>query len=329
MVFREKIKLILIFVLLSFTIGNAGGFKKYAGEFISAGVGSRALAMGGAYVAVANDVTAGYWNPAGLMDSPGLQIQFMHAKQFFSSIQYDYLGISKPYDEEATIALSIIRWGINDIKDTRYALIGTHISEGLDYSKVTSFNIADYVFYISYARNYSESLSLGANVKIIYRDFASENAMGIGFDAGLKYKYSSQLVFGLMVRDITTTMMAWSTNEKEFITPSIRPGVSYRFNFDAIDLYVQPSVDLGILLESRNKSAQLGAGVISIDSFWGMEAGFKNICFLRLGYDDLSRFNAGLGVSINKFAVDYSYTNFDNVLGNVHRISFHLKLNSN
>jgi len=42
------------------------GIAKYAGEFISTGVGGRALAMGGAFVAVANDVTAGYWNPAGL-----------------------------------------------------------------------------------------------------------------------------------------------------------------------------------------------------------------------------------------------------------------------
>ena len=41
-------------------------FGKYAGEFLSIGVGGRALGMGGAYVALANDVTAGYYNPAGL-----------------------------------------------------------------------------------------------------------------------------------------------------------------------------------------------------------------------------------------------------------------------
>ena len=42
------------------------GIAKYAGEFLSLGVGGRALGMGGASVALANDVTAGYWNPAGL-----------------------------------------------------------------------------------------------------------------------------------------------------------------------------------------------------------------------------------------------------------------------
>ena len=85
-------KTIIILILAWAVSIQASGFKKYAGEFLSAGVGSRALGMAGAYVAVANDVTAGYWNPAGLMDSRGLQFQFMHAKQFMSSIQYDYFG---------------------------------------------------------------------------------------------------------------------------------------------------------------------------------------------------------------------------------------------
>ena len=323
-----KIKFISLLLLIGIHAAYADGFKKYAGEFLSAGVGSRALSMGGAFVAVANDVTAGYWNPAGLVDSRGLQIQFMHAKQFMSSIQYDYLGISRPMDENSALALSLIRWGVNDIKDTRSALVGQNISEGIDYSKITSFNISDYIFYVSYAYRYTENLSLGANIKIIYRDYYTENAMGIGFDAGLKYILLPKFTLGIMLRDITTTMMAWSTNEKEFVIPSIRSGLSYRQDFEEIGLYIQPAVDLGVLLESRKNSAQLGFGIFSIDSFWGMEAGFKDVCFLRLGFDDLSRFNAGLGVSITKFAVDYSYTSFDDVLGNVHRISFHLKFPS-
>jgi hypothetical protein len=308
------------------SIAQADGFRKYAGEFLSAGVGSRALGMGGAFTAVANDVTAGYWNPAGLVDSPGLQFQFMHAKQFMSSIQYDYFGASKSINEKSSFGLSLIRWGVNDIKDSRFALAGNTLSEGLDYSKISSFNVADYVLFVSYAHRYTEDFAMGANVKVIYRDFASESAMGIGFDVGLKYRLLSTLFVGMIARDITTTMMAWSTSEKEFVAPSLRPGFTYRIDFDSIDLYMQPSMDLVILFESRNQSAQVGVGILSIDSFWGLEVGFKDICFLRLGYDDLNRFNGGIGVSINKFAVDYSYTNFDNVLGNVHRISFHLKL---
>jgi hypothetical protein len=321
-----KIRLIILLLLIGFMNLRAAGFRKYAGEFLSAGVGSRALGMGGAFVAVANDVTAGYWNPSGLVSAQGLQFQFMHANQFLSSIQFDYFGASKSIGEKSALGLSMIRWGVNDIKDTRNALNGTSISDGLDYSKISSFNIADYVFYVSYAHRYTDRLSIGANVKLIYRDYASETAMGIGFDAGFKYELISNLMIGMMIRDLTSTMMAWSTNEKEFVIPSFRPGLTYRFDFESLDLYIQPAVDLAVLLESRNKSAQFGWGIFSVDTFWGLEAGFKDLCFIRFGYDDLSRFNAGLGLAIKKFGIDYAYTSFDNVLGNVHRISFYLRL---
>ena len=85
-------------------------------------------------------------------------------------------------------------------------------------------------------------------------------------------------------------------------------------------------MDLNFLFESRKSAAQLHFGPLSADSFWGMEIGYREVVFLRAGYDDLERFNGGIGLSITRFGIDYSYTNFDRELGNVHRISFHLKL---
>ena len=324
---RKNIYLLAMCLLASQSL-IADGFKKYAGEFLNNGVGSRALALGGAYVAVANDVTAGYWNPAGLTGANGLQVQFMHAKQFISSIQYDYFAASNQFDTGTTLGLSVIRLGVDDIKDSRDALLGELISDGLDYSQIKMFNVADYAFFLSFARNYDEKLAYGANVKLIYRDFASESALGIGFDIGAQYHMYQNLSFGLTLRDITTTMMAWSTSEKEFIAPSLRPGVSYRYNIESLDLYLQPSADLNILFEGRESAAQLNLGPVSLDSFWGMEVGFRQLAFLRLGYDDQQRFNGGIGFSITRFAVDYSYMNYDSELGNAHRISFHLKLDA-
>jgi hypothetical protein len=317
-------------IILLLTLHNAysSGFKKYAAEFMNSGVGSRALAMGGAFAAVANDVTSGYWNPAGLVDAAGFQAQFMHANQFTSSVQYDYFAASNQFDSGTALGLSIIRLGVDDIKNSRDALLGEVISDGLDYSKITSFNVADYAFIFSYARRYDDRFSYGANVKLIYRDFASESAMGIGFDIAAQYYLSHRLKIGLMFRDFTTTMMAWSTSEKEFIPPSLRPGVSYRLDIESIDLYLQPAVDVNILFENRNYAAQFNVGPVSFDTFWGAEIGFKDLIFLRLGYDDLSRFNGGIGFSITKLAVDYSYMNYDRELSNVHRISFHLKLDA-
>jgi hypothetical protein len=317
--------LLLLFSFLVLT-AQAQSFKKYAGEFLHAGVGSRALAMGGAQVAVAEDVTAGYWNPAGLNSADGMQLQFMHAQQFISSIQYDYLAISNRFDDETTLALSVIRFGVNDIKDTRSALLGETIADGLDLSKVTKFNTSDYAFIISYAKPYNDKLTYGANVKLIYRDYYSESAYGLGFDAGLRYQWNDNFIVGLMARDLTTTMMAWSTQEKEYVAPSLRPGVSYLFQVPALSLTLRPAMDLAIYFESREEAAQFNLGPVSFDTFWGGEIGYDNLAFLRFGYDDLNRINMGVGLQITRLGVDYSYTNFDQELGNVHRVSFRLRL---
>jgi hypothetical protein len=319
--------MIISFVLFCSGI-HAGGLKKYAGEFLYSGVGSRPLSLGGAYVAVANDVTAGFWNPAGLVDAPGFQAQFMHAQQFMSSIQYDYVAVSNRFENGSAIGLSVIRLGADDIPDTRNALNGATIAEGLDYSKISFFNVTDYAFLFSYARSYSPAVAFGVNIKLIYRDFYSESAYGLGFDLGVRYLLLPHLMVGVMARDLTTTVMAWSTSEKEYITPSLRPGVAYTIEFPSIKLYLQPSMDMGVLFESRKDAAQLSLGAMSVDSFWGLEIGYSKHAFLRFGYDDLNRFNAGAGVHINRLGVDYSYTNYDYELGNVHRISFHLKLNA-
>jgi hypothetical protein len=323
----RKAGMLILFIFLIATI-HASGLKKYAGEFLYTGVGSRPLGLGGAYVAVANDVTAGYWNPAGLVEAAGLQVQFMHAQQFMASIQYDYLAASNCFENGSAIALSVLRLGVDDIPDTRNALNGVTIAEGLDYSRISFFNVTDYAFLFSYARRYTTKLAFGMNIKLIYRDFYSESAYGLGFDMGMHYRLLPKLMIGIMARDLTTTVMAWSTNEKEYITPSLRPGLAYTLDFPSIKLYMQPSMDLGILFESRKTSAQVNLGAISVDTFWGIEVGYSKHAFLRFGYDDLKRFNAGAGVHINRLGVDYSYTNYDYELGNVHRISFHLKLSS-
>ncbi len=312
----------LIFVQQSF----AGGFKKYAGEFLAIGAGSRISAMGGAGLAMTNDVTSAYWNPAGLTEARGLQIQFTHSKQFISSVQHDYLGISHPLNEKTTLAVSLLYFTVNGIKDSRQAF--NEADNKVDYDKITTFNTGDYVLYFSIAQKRSEKLSIGFNVKTIFRDFASQSAFGLGFDAGLKYRLTRQLNLGVMLRDLTSTMIVWSTNEKEFITPSLRFGASYLLSWESLGLDIVPAMDVQMLFEGRDYAAQLNLGPLSFDTFWGMEVRYKNVISLRGGLDDLQRFNTGIGLKIPKMAFDYSFTAYASELGNIHRISVHLFLDA-
>ena len=64
---------------------------KYSNEFLSLGIGARAYGMGGAVVSSVNDVTAGYWNPAGLVEiKDNIQLSFMHNEQFAGIAKHDY-----------------------------------------------------------------------------------------------------------------------------------------------------------------------------------------------------------------------------------------------
>lgn len=297
-------------------------FEKYAGEFLSLGAGSRATGMAGAYVAVANDVTAGYWNPAALIDTKPAEIMFMHSKQFISSVQYNFLAASSHMKDGSAIGVSFLYLTVNGISDTRDSY--NEITNKLDYSKIDNFNTGDYVFLISYAKPYTEKLSYGVNVKLISRDYEIESALGLGFDIGLKYQIYENLLIGVMMRDVTSSIMTWSTGKKDLITPSFRTGISYLVGWDRFNLKFQPALDLNILFEGREYASQYNIGPMSFDTFLGMEVTYKNTLALRVGYDDLNRFNTGIGVKIPKIAFDYSFTADHSELGDIQRITFHL-----
>ena len=75
--------LIILFILLGTTFSFKAQVAKYSNEFLSVGVWARALSMANANVASVNDVTAGYWNPAGLqLQKSNLQVGLMHAEYF-------------------------------------------------------------------------------------------------------------------------------------------------------------------------------------------------------------------------------------------------------
>jgi hypothetical protein len=312
---------ISVLLIISTTL-TAVDFEKYAGEFMSLGAGSRAMGMAGAYTAVANDVTAGYWNPAGLTDAKPAEILFMHSKQFISSIQYNYLTASSRMKDGSTIGISFLYLTINGIPDSREAY--DEIVGRTDYSRVRRFNTGDYTLFLTYANSYTDKLSYGVNVKLIGRDYEVESALGLGFDIGLKYKLYNNLTVGAMLRDVTSSIMTWSTGRKELITPSIRTGISYLLHWDKFNLAFQPAVDFNILFENREYAAQFNAGPVSVDALAGLEVAYKNTLALRAGYDDLNRFNTGIGITIPKITFDYSFTAGQSDLGDIQRISFHL-----
>ena len=110
---------VVILAAVPFRPSKAQDAPKYSNEFLAIGVGARALGMGSAYTSAVNDVTAGYWNPAGLLGVTGdLQVGVMHSEYFAGIAKYDYVGIAKPIDSMSTIGFTFVRFGIDNIPNT-------------------------------------------------------------------------------------------------------------------------------------------------------------------------------------------------------------------
>jgi len=112
----KKLFVLLSILFISFTSTNAQTvFGKYAGEFMAIGIGGRPLGMGGAFVAVANDVTAGYYNPAGLANLNYPQVSLMHSEQFGNLVNYDYAAVGIPFGTDMSFGISVMRLGVDGI----------------------------------------------------------------------------------------------------------------------------------------------------------------------------------------------------------------------
>ncbi len=328
----KKILTLSVLLLLTSLPLSAQKIAKYAGEFMAIGVGGRALGMGGAYVAAGNDVTMGYWNPAGLMLIDYPELALMHDERFGNLVNYDYGGVAIPLGKKYTLGIALTRLGIDGIPDTRNALIDYNgdnkfdPNDRLDYSKITTFSATDWAMYVSYAVQLNSSTSMGANLKLIRRDLAEASAMGVGFDVGILIRLLPELYFGANVQDITTTLIAWNNGTKELISPTAKVGMAYMIK--ALGGTFTPALDFDIMAENRRYASLVSAGPISLNPRVGLEYRFKDLFAIRGGFTDTQSLTLGAGVHLPKLYIDYSFAKFDGAdqLDNTHRISLRLTL---
>ncbi|RMD48208.1 MAG: hypothetical protein D6830_07300 [Ignavibacteria bacterium] len=335
----KKFVLLSLLLLTPMALSSQTVIAKYGGEFLSLGVGGRALGMGGAYLAVANDVTAGYWNPAGLARLNYPQISLMHEEHFGNLVNYNYGGVAIPYGNDMSFGFSLIRLSVDGIPDTREALVDkttgqviydiTNPNGRIDPDKVKEFSNTDYAFYLSFAKRQTSRFFWGANVKIIKRDIADVSAMGIGFDVGAFYNPFDKLYLAANLTDATTTLVAWSeSGRNELISPTLKLGAAYGVSI--LGLEILPALDADIRFENRRFASTFNLGPVSFDLKTGIELSYKNIVSVRGGYSDVKQFTVGAGVKLPKLNIDYSFAQFsgnqDETLPVSHRISVMLTL---
>jgi hypothetical protein len=333
---------------------------KYSNEFLNIGVSAKALSMANSVVASTDDVTAGYWNPAGLMNVTGnIEISLMHAEYFAGIAKYDYAALAAPIDSNSVFAITAIRFGVDDIPNTTQLID----AEGnVNYDNITTFSAADYGFLASYARRIKSvpGLDVGLNVKVIRRvvgDFAG--AWGFGFDVGGQYKYKDWQ-FGLVGRDVTSTFNAWNYNLSpemiqvfqetgneipenglEITLPRMLLGGGRKFKFfkDRMSLFAE--IDADATFDGKRNTV-ISSNPVSVDPHMGIEIGYKGMIFLRGGIGNIQKTtdptgapittvqpDFGVGIKIKSFSLDYALTNIGDAGVAIYSNIFSLKFDIN
>jgi len=326
--------------------GNAQA-TKYAGSFMENGGGARALGMGGAFTAVADDPSTTFWNPAGLVNVPERELMLMHAERFGDLIDRDFISYTQPVKwslfggPAAGIGLSIIRLGVDDIPFT------DHLSGQLDTNGdgvvddnelVGLFNLQDQIQYKSdqefaFMFSYGERLGSwegGATLKFVRQSVGPYSSLGVGMDVGfLRRELWKQLDFGIKFQDITTTYLAWSTGTNELITPAIVPGFAWNQPLTSWNMNLILAASLESRFDNRQSADYMWGGAFSANPHVGMEVGFSRKVFLRVGYDSgftTGDLTAGAGFRLNPLTIDYAYAGDSLDIDEVtHRISLSVR----
>ena len=330
---RRRIFLPVFILLSNFIFGQTA---KYSNEFLSIGVGARSLGMANSTIAHVNDVTSGYWNPAGLtLMQTDFDAALMHAEYFAGIAKYDYLGGAMALDTNSYLGATIIRFGVDDIPNTTDLI---DKDGNIDYDRISRFSAADYAFLLSYARKTNiPNLSYGANVKVIYRNIGKfAHAWGFGLDLGFQYQYK-KWKFGTLARDITSTFNAWSFNEDELIVevqdsvfnfapensleitlPRLILGASRDFKiYNKFMLLAE--IDLDFTFDGQ-RHVLIEGDLVSIDPHAGIEIHYNNLAFIRFGVGNFQRIkdftgtnmtfqpNFGIGIQFKGISIDYALT---------------------
>jgi len=356
---EKEMKRLFVIAILAWLAIPVFAQPKYSNEFLSIGVGARALGMSNSNIAIVNDVTAGYWNPAGLLLIPkNTQVGLMHSEYFAGIAKYDYGAVAAKIDASSAAAFSFIRFGVDDIPNTTDLID----NEGnIDYDRITSFSADDYAFIFSYARKHKiEGLRYGANVKVIHRkigDFAS--AWGFGIDVAAQYDYK-KWNFGILGRDITSTFNAWNyslsdrmkevftetgneipSNTLEITMPRLILGAARKFDLGK-KFTGLADIDLDMTFDGM-RNVLIKSDPISLDPHIGLEFGYKNLIFLRAGVGNIQdetnmegkkyktfQPNMGIGINIKDlFSIDYALTDIGDKSIALYSNIFSLKFNLN
>jgi tetratricopeptide (TPR) repeat protein len=267
------------------------------------GAGSRALALSGAYAGVADDVTALFWNPAGLARLDRMEVSAMHINLFFDT-PYDFVGGALPMLDFGTIAFGAVRLATGSIQ--------LRDDNGFLLSADGNYDLREYL--IGFGREAPFGLRLGGTVHVDQKRLVGNFTTGVGLDAGLQFNLTPDLVdetwqrltLGLDVQNLLGTRLQLGQNT-DILPLNVRAGLAYPWEF-AGSLHQRILTTAG-LEKSTWRDWRWSAG---------LEYSLLDLIAVRGGLQT-DAWSAGGGVQYAGFALDYAVAGQE--LGLTHRFT--------
>lgn len=326
---KKEIYITIIFILITSSVAEAQLFPILGGQragistaqFLKIGVGGRAAALGESFVAISDDASALYWNPAGLAQFSDNQVIFSH-NMWLVDINHDFLGAVYHLDADNSFGISLTSLSMDKMPVT---------TEFAPFGNGEFFSFSDIALSVTYARRMTEQFSFGGTVKYIEETLDKLKMRGVMMDLGTYYRTGLGTTrfavavsnFGAELAPDGELVLIGNRNKSEW--QSFAPPTIFRIGF-ALEPYQddQHILTTSIQLNHPNDNSE--------NVSFGVEYSWSKLFYLRGGYkinvdeQDYS-FGAGINVpiSIAQFTFDYAYANFER-LGSAHRFSIILGL---
>ena len=266
-------------------------------NFLSLDANARAVAMGGAYTALATDANALLYNPAGLARVGRSEATFMH-NSYVADIIQEYGAYASPRG-----------WGASFNYLNSGSVANTTLANP-DGAGLGTSGLYDLAFSGGYGRALSDSLSLGGEIKFLRESIAGIAGEGVAFDLGVLYAVPrvTGLALGFSLQNLGPAVKYESG--KQNLPQNIRGGAAYSFDADG----QKCAASLDILKErTSNPAVALGLETILAEAM-PIRLGFTTNNGAGLGL------TTGVGYVHDNFSFDYAFVPFGD-LGSAHRLS--------
>lgn len=285
---------------------------RYSEDPLLLGAGARPLGMGSAFVAVSDDATAIYWNPAGLHRLRQRELQIQHAEQFGGTVKHDVFTVCVP-STLGGFGVGLTRLGVDGVKLT--TLEDPTLSPGPDNRPVVTrvVGATEYHLHLGFGRGLRSNLFAGAGVKLVSRRLGTGTGSGFGIDLGMLYVPRPGLTAGMKIRNLIPMKITFDTGSTDRVPPVLVIGLALARPVPAIDGRITCSGSLNIGEEESEADRFQGVRI-------GVEYLYRNTLAFRLGARG-SHFTAGAGVRLRgRVAFDLAFLEHGE-LDNTYRIS--------